>query len=201
MNLKKSLIIAVTLSIVSLTAWELYWRSQGFRTDLDDNEALWAVQRERVEKATDKDILLMGSSRVLFDIQLDQCVNGTIVDCSALQSEKQQLLELQRLRQETSDLIEQTVERVNRGVSLNQSTTASFTKISESAVQVAELVSQIAKASQEQTQGVAHCGIIINQIYSLLFRHFQPRIPAGPARTAHLPAGICYARAGRHAIR
>ena len=72
MNLKKSLIIAVMISIIGFTAWELYWRSQDFRTDLDDNEALWAVQRHRVEKATDKDILLMGSSRILFDMQLDE---------------------------------------------------------------------------------------------------------------------------------
>jgi len=72
MQLKQSLIIAFALSVLSLTAWEFYWRSEGFRADLDDNESLWAVQRHRVEKATDKDILLMGSSRVVFDMQLDE---------------------------------------------------------------------------------------------------------------------------------
>jgi len=72
MHLKQSLIIAVTLVIISVTAWELFWRSQGVYPTLDDNEALWANQRARVEKATNNDILLMGSSRVLFDMQLDQ---------------------------------------------------------------------------------------------------------------------------------
>jgi hypothetical protein len=72
MNLKKSLIIAITLFLVSITIWELFWRSQGFYPTLDDNEALWALQRYRVEKATDRDILLMGSSRVLFDMQLNE---------------------------------------------------------------------------------------------------------------------------------
>lgn len=72
MQLKQSIIIALALSVLSLTAWEVFWRTQGVYPTLDDNEALWAVQRQRVEKATDKDIVLMGSSRVLFDMQLDQ---------------------------------------------------------------------------------------------------------------------------------
>jgi hypothetical protein len=47
-------------------------RSQGVYPTLDDNEALWAVQRSRVEKASSNNILLIGSSRVLFDMQLDE---------------------------------------------------------------------------------------------------------------------------------
>ncbi|OBX22086.1 hypothetical protein [Gelidibacter algens] len=72
MHLKQSLIIAVTISVISLTAWELYWRSQGVYPTLDDNEALWAMQRQGVEKASGNDVLLIGSSRVLFDIQLNE---------------------------------------------------------------------------------------------------------------------------------
>jgi hypothetical protein len=71
MNLKQSLIIALVLSITALGAWELYWRSQGFYPTIDDDKDLWAVQRAKVEKATDQDVLLTGSSRILFDIQLD----------------------------------------------------------------------------------------------------------------------------------
>jgi len=72
MNLKQSLFIAITLSVISLVSWEIYWRSQGKIPDLDDNKDLWAVQRAKVENATQNDALLMGSSRVLFDIQLDE---------------------------------------------------------------------------------------------------------------------------------
>jgi len=72
MNLKQSLLVAIIISVVGLVAWEMYWRNQGFYPTLDDNEALWAMQRSRVEKATSADILLMGSSRVLFDLQLNQ---------------------------------------------------------------------------------------------------------------------------------
>ncbi|MDF1518151.1 MAG: hypothetical protein P1P79_09410 [Lutibacter sp.] len=72
MYLKQSLIIAFTLSVISLGAWEMYWRTQGFYPTIDDNKELWATQRARAEKATSEDVLLMGSSRVLFDFQLDE---------------------------------------------------------------------------------------------------------------------------------
>ncbi|MFN3968178.1 hypothetical protein [Flavobacterium sp.] len=72
MNLKQSLLIAVLLSAVSLGAWELYWRSKGFYPNIDDNKDLWAVQRAKVGQLTNDDVVLIGSSRVLFDIQVDE---------------------------------------------------------------------------------------------------------------------------------
>jgi len=77
MNLKNSFLIAISLSIIGLAAWESYWRSQGFYPTLDDNKDLWAVQRSRVNKASKDDVVLLGSSRVLFDIQLDEWENET----------------------------------------------------------------------------------------------------------------------------
>ena len=71
MNLKQSLLIALALSAISIVSWELYWRSQGKIPDLDDDKNLWAVQRAKVEDATSEDVILTGSSRVLFDIELD----------------------------------------------------------------------------------------------------------------------------------
>ena len=71
MNLKKSLIIALALSVIGITAWELYWRSQDYIPTIDDNKALWAVQRDRVTNLDPDNVILMGSSRTLFDIQLD----------------------------------------------------------------------------------------------------------------------------------
>lgn len=72
MHLKQSLILAFTLGLISIIAWESYWRSKGFYPTLDDNESLWSVQRNRVKTTTDQDIILLGSSRVLFDIQLNE---------------------------------------------------------------------------------------------------------------------------------
>ena len=77
MNLKRSLIIALTLCIISLGAWELFWRGQGKIPDLDDDKNLWAVQRAKVDNATPDDVVLLGSSRVLFDIELNEWESET----------------------------------------------------------------------------------------------------------------------------
>lgn len=72
MNLKQSLVITALLSLAGLTIWEMYWRSQGFYPSIDDDNALWGIQRAKVDKATKEDVVLVGSSRVMFDIQLDE---------------------------------------------------------------------------------------------------------------------------------
>ncbi|WP_104736244.1 hypothetical protein [Hanstruepera ponticola] len=71
MNLKQSLICAIALCVLGTVAWELYWRSQGYYPDLDNDEALFAAQRKRADKASNSDVILIGSSRIHFDIQLD----------------------------------------------------------------------------------------------------------------------------------
>lgn len=71
MKLKQTLILTVIFSLLSITVWELYWRSQGYTADLDDDKYLWAKARHKVEKATENDVVIIGSSRVLFDLQLD----------------------------------------------------------------------------------------------------------------------------------
>jgi hypothetical protein len=72
MKLKKSLIIAVIIGLISVTVWELYWRSQGYYPTLNDEKALWAVKRAKVETATKEDVVVLGSSRAYFDIQLNK---------------------------------------------------------------------------------------------------------------------------------
>jgi len=77
MQLSKSLFIAIAMSILSLAIWELYWRSQGKVPDINDDKELWAVQRAKLNKMDESDFVLTGSSRVLFDIQLDEWENET----------------------------------------------------------------------------------------------------------------------------
>lgn len=72
MNLKVSFVIAVIISFLSILIWELYWRSQGYYPDMDDDKHLWAATRANVDKAIENDVVLIGSSRVLFNIQLDK---------------------------------------------------------------------------------------------------------------------------------
>ena len=69
MKLKQSLLIAIILSIVGIIAWEAYWRSKGYYPTLSDEKALWAKEREKLEIATENDVVIIGSSRAYFDFQ------------------------------------------------------------------------------------------------------------------------------------
>ncbi len=71
MNLKQSLIIAVILGLLSVIGWEFFWRSQGVEPNIDDNKNLWANQRAKLEKPNENAVVFIGSSRILYDIQLD----------------------------------------------------------------------------------------------------------------------------------
>lgn len=70
MNLKLSFLIALIASGLLLTSWEAHWRNQGIQPEYEDTKALWAVQRAKVESLGPDDVVLTGSSRVLFDVQV-----------------------------------------------------------------------------------------------------------------------------------
>lgn len=69
--MKKSLIIGLVLCLLGVSIWELHWRSKGYYPDLDNDNSLFADQRRKVENTSNSDIVLMGSSRIHFDIQLN----------------------------------------------------------------------------------------------------------------------------------
>lgn len=71
MNLKKAFCIAFITAVVGVVGWELYWRSQGYIPTIDDNKALWAIQRDRVDTLDTDAVVFLGSSRTLYGIQLD----------------------------------------------------------------------------------------------------------------------------------
>ncbi|OIQ29616.1 MAG: hypothetical protein BM564_05240 [Bacteroidetes bacterium MedPE-SWsnd-G2] len=72
MNLKQSATMAILLALIGLISWELYWRSNGYYPTIEDNDALWAAQRKRVDTPNPNDVIFIGSSRIHFDIQLDK---------------------------------------------------------------------------------------------------------------------------------
>lgn len=64
---------AVLAAVVALTAaatagWELYARSHGYRPSLNDTPDLWAQTREKVQPDS---LVLVGTSRMLFNADLD----------------------------------------------------------------------------------------------------------------------------------
>ena len=79
MNLKKSFILAIVLALIGLISWESYWRSKPefYKAVLEDDRYLWAEHRAKVEKATKEDVIILGSSRAYFDIQVAQWKNET----------------------------------------------------------------------------------------------------------------------------
>ncbi len=63
--------VAVTLSALLVTAWEATVRHWGYQPSLDDTTSLWASQRERAMGATREQVVFVGSSRTLFDMDID----------------------------------------------------------------------------------------------------------------------------------
>jgi hypothetical protein len=61
---------AVVLAALLLGGWEWHWRAFGVTPSIGNNEALWAIQRRRLDQGEGDATVLLGSSRVYFDIQL-----------------------------------------------------------------------------------------------------------------------------------
>jgi hypothetical protein len=71
-----AILAGAVVAVAVLTAgWELYWRSVGFvARDYTDAPSLWAIQRRR---ATGDRTILIGSSRMYFDVNLRVWANVT----------------------------------------------------------------------------------------------------------------------------
>ena len=61
---------AVVMAIVMLAGWEWYWRDYGVTPSYRNSDAQWASQRRRIDNGEGGKTVLIGSSRVLFDVQL-----------------------------------------------------------------------------------------------------------------------------------
>ena len=72
----KSLGAAALVGLLFATAlvggWEYYWRDYGALAPYYRNsEGLWAMERRRIDRGEGDETVLAGSSRMLFDVQLD----------------------------------------------------------------------------------------------------------------------------------
>lgn len=54
MQLKQSLLIAITICVLSLTTRGLYWRSHGKYPTLNDDKALWAMRNTSMKEVSEK---------------------------------------------------------------------------------------------------------------------------------------------------
>jgi hypothetical protein len=64
------LIGAAVLFALFLGLWEEYWRSYGVTPSIANTQGLWAIQRRRIDAGEGDATVLLGASRLYFDIQL-----------------------------------------------------------------------------------------------------------------------------------
>lgn len=64
--------LTLVLVVVAVSAWEWRMRSLGLHAgDLDDSVSHWAVERRKVAAGEHDEVVIFGSSRILFDTNLD----------------------------------------------------------------------------------------------------------------------------------
>ena len=61
---------AVLIFALLLGGWEAYWRAWGARPAIANTEGLWAIQRRRIDAGEGDATVLLGASRMYFDMQL-----------------------------------------------------------------------------------------------------------------------------------
>lgn len=69
-SLRKPALLAATLVVLAVGAWEIYNRYKGFETSYDDFGPLWAHKRKQVYGSPDKTTVFIGSSRIKFDLDI-----------------------------------------------------------------------------------------------------------------------------------
>ncbi|MBK9654128.1 MAG: hypothetical protein IPO66_01155 [Rhodanobacteraceae bacterium] len=62
--------LALALFVLALGAWELYWRDFGVTPGYRNSDERWAEQRRRIDTGEGNRTVIVGSSRLLFDVQL-----------------------------------------------------------------------------------------------------------------------------------
>lgn len=60
----------VVLLALLLAGWEAYWRGFGVTPSIKNTFGLWAIQRRRIDAGEGDATVLLGASRVFFDLQL-----------------------------------------------------------------------------------------------------------------------------------
>jgi len=76
-NYKKAGLLAVCISLIAIISWEIHLRNSGVPVSYDDNEALWSDKRAMVYEPSDKATVIIGSSRIKYDLDIPTWENST----------------------------------------------------------------------------------------------------------------------------
>lgn len=70
-NYSKAAWLTLILVTTFVAGWELYWRHEHYVLGFNDDESLWASKRKLVYQSSPKRPVLIGSSRIKYDLDLD----------------------------------------------------------------------------------------------------------------------------------
>ena len=70
-SLGRSALLALVIALLLMGGWEAYWRANDVVPSYRNSEGQWAIQRRRINRGEGDTMVLSGSSRLLFDLQLD----------------------------------------------------------------------------------------------------------------------------------
>ncbi|WP_310395250.1 hypothetical protein [Hymenobacter sp.] len=70
-SLLKAALLTALLVAAFVAGWEWHWRSQGFAISYNDDESLWASKRKLIYQTTPARPVVIGSSRIKFDLDQD----------------------------------------------------------------------------------------------------------------------------------
>jgi len=65
-----AVVIGLVVFVLALGSWEFYWRSWGSEPAIRNSPGLWAMQRRRIDNGEGHKTVIVGSSRMLFNVQL-----------------------------------------------------------------------------------------------------------------------------------
>ena len=65
-----AVVIGLVVFVMALAGWEFYWRACGSEPAIRNSPGLWAMQRRRIDNGEGHKTVIVGSSRMLFDVQL-----------------------------------------------------------------------------------------------------------------------------------
>ena len=69
-NLARAWVLALGLFVLGFVLWEWKWRAWGAEPTYRNSDASWSTQRRRLDAGEGHQTVLLGASRVLFDVQL-----------------------------------------------------------------------------------------------------------------------------------
>lgn len=70
-NYPKAAWLTLALVLTFVVGWEFYWRHENYDLSYNDDESLWASKRKLIYQSSPARPVLIGSSRIKFDLDLD----------------------------------------------------------------------------------------------------------------------------------